>query len=88
MTANVTIWKIDRKDQSIMTPEYVDMNGRYDASAVDEKMIRGLVSQFAYCKPNVSKVSLFKCGETNATWAFASDGPDGNELYLVRVLEK
>lgn len=87
MLANVTIWKIDRNDQTNMKPVYVDVQGTYSNTVVDDTMIKALVSQFAYAHPAVTFVTRFNLGRSNATWAFASDGAQGTELYLVRVVE-
>lgn len=87
MQANVTIWKIDRSNLMNLIPMYSDACGTYSNKAVDDTMIKALLYTFASARPAVNVVARFPFGTTNVTWAFASDGVQGTELYLVRVIE-
>jgi hypothetical protein len=87
MLANVIIWEIDRKNQTNMKPVYLDVHGTYSNTVVDDAMIKALVTHFAYPRFAITAVSRFNIGMSNVTWAFASDGAQGTELYLARVVE-
>ena len=87
MKANVTIWEIDRQDMTKMIPVYNDIQGTYSNRIVDQAMVLALTARFAHRTSKAKFVTLLKLLATNTTWAFVSDGAQGAELYLVRVVE-